>query len=111
MSDELIAKIDKAHKVVCDLCSGKREWIMSIPAQPDDDPDLIIGESLRKARAEIISLRSRVEELEKENAKLRWQLEELRTMLTACGFEVIEDYNKRKAIKGHGIIYMQDRAE
>lgn len=64
MSDELIAKIDKAHKVVCDLCSGKRKWIMSIPAQPNDDPDLIIGESLREARAEIISLHSRVEELE-----------------------------------------------
>jgi hypothetical protein len=29
---------------------------MSIPARPDEDPDLIIGEALRKARGEIVHL-------------------------------------------------------
>lgn len=36
-----------AHQMVNDLCRGRREWIMSIPAQPDYDPDLVIDNSLR----------------------------------------------------------------
>lgn len=49
--------------------------------------------------------------LQSENAELRRKLDELQNMLTACGFEVIEDYDKRKAIKGHGLIYMQEKTE
>jgi hypothetical protein len=41
----------KAHAMVSALCkprgsAGAREWLMSIPAQPDYDPDLVIGRSL-----------------------------------------------------------------
>jgi hypothetical protein len=35
--------------MVSALCDGKRDWIMSIPARPDHDPDLVIGEALRVA--------------------------------------------------------------
>jgi len=66
MSDELIMKIDKAHDVVSELCRGKIKWVMHVPARPDDDPDLVIGAALRASRIEILSLRSRVEELTAE---------------------------------------------
>jgi len=41
-----------AHDMICALCrprgsQGHRDWIMSIPAQPDYDPDLVIGQALR----------------------------------------------------------------
>lgn len=45
-----LAAIEKAHQMVSDLCARRREWIMSIPARPDHDPDLVIGEALRLAR-------------------------------------------------------------
>lgn len=45
----VIAKLEKAHTVVVELCQQKRQWIMSIPARPNDDPDLIIGEAIRSA--------------------------------------------------------------
>jgi len=41
--------IAAAHAMVSDLCTGKRKWIMSIPAQMDYDPDLVIGQALRDA--------------------------------------------------------------
>jgi len=66
MTDELIMKIDKAHDVVTELCSGKRQWEMRIPAQPDDDPDLVIGAALRASRVEILTLRASVKELEEK---------------------------------------------
>jgi hypothetical protein len=49
-NEEVIAKIDKALETVFDLCSGKQRWVMSVPAQPDRDPDLVISEALRAAR-------------------------------------------------------------
>jgi 3-deoxy-D-arabino-heptulosonate 7-phosphate (DAHP) synthase len=49
---EAEAQIQKAQEMVSALCKprgteGTREWIMSIPAQPDHDPDLVIGAGLR----------------------------------------------------------------
>src|SRR5690606_13159918 len=46
---------EKAHEMVTALCKprgteGSREWIMSIPARPDDDPDLVIGQALNDAK-------------------------------------------------------------
>lgn len=35
-----------AHIVVDELCDGKRDWVMGIPANPERDPDLIIGAAL-----------------------------------------------------------------
>jgi hypothetical protein len=52
------AHIDAAHKMVSDLCHRKREWIMSIPARFDYDPDLIIGQALRDADKMLLMLQS-----------------------------------------------------
>lgn len=40
------SRLKAAHTMVSDLCHGRRDWIMSIPAQKDYDPDLVIGASL-----------------------------------------------------------------
>lgn len=56
MTSETLAKIDRAYDVVSALCEGEREWLMSIPARPDHDPDLIIGDALLVARNEIARL-------------------------------------------------------
>lgn len=53
-AEEVLQAIEKAHDMVTALCKpkgseGSREWIMSIPAQPDYDPDLIISNALSKA--------------------------------------------------------------
>lgn len=44
--EEIEARREAAHQMVSDLCHRKREWIMSIPARRDYDPDLIIAASL-----------------------------------------------------------------
>lgn len=36
-------RFEQARKIIRDLCHGRRKWEMSIPARPDDDPDLILG--------------------------------------------------------------------
>ena len=48
MSDvsEVEERHGKAKQMVSDLCLGRREWIMRVPAEPDYDPDLIIAASL-----------------------------------------------------------------
>ena len=61
MSDPTIDAIEKALDMVCDLCkpkniAGAKEWIMSIPAQPDKDPDLVIANGLREAKKRIATL-------------------------------------------------------
>lgn len=50
-----LAAIEKAMDMVSALCrprgsEGSREWIMSIPAQADHDPDMVIGAALREAK-------------------------------------------------------------
>lgn len=39
-------RCEAAMQVVSDLCTGKRNWMMSIPARPDYDPDLVISAAL-----------------------------------------------------------------
>jgi hypothetical protein len=66
--------LEAAHEMVSALCKrrgaeGAREWIMSIPARPRYDPDLVIGAGLRAGDAalrEVTALRARVAELEAE---------------------------------------------
>ena len=60
---EIENDLNAAQKMVSDLCHGKREWIMSIPARPDYDPDLVIGKALRDGQR---LLRLYKEELESE---------------------------------------------
>ena len=45
-----LEEIDKAIAKVKALCSGHERWIMSVPARPDDDPDLVIGGALWAAK-------------------------------------------------------------
>jgi hypothetical protein len=56
MTDERIAEIEArqkaAHRMIVCLCKPKydrdhRDWLMSIPARPEDDPDLVFAASLR----------------------------------------------------------------
>ena len=45
-ASEIEERYRKARQMVSDLCEGRREWIMRIPAEPDYDPDLVIAASL-----------------------------------------------------------------
>ena len=47
--EQVLARLKKAQQVVGELSEGKRRWVMSIPARPDDDPDLIITGALQGA--------------------------------------------------------------
>lgn len=52
------AHYDAAQAMIVALCKprgseGSREWVMSIPAREDRDPDLVIGNALRAMRTEI----------------------------------------------------------
>lgn len=71
MTSEMLAKIDRAYDAVNALCVGKREWLMSIPARPDHDPDLIIGDALLAARNEIARLARELEEARERERALR----------------------------------------
>lgn len=42
-------KIAKARAMVSDICNQKRDWILSIPADPVRDPDLVISAALDAA--------------------------------------------------------------
>jgi len=49
--DSIMEQVDAAQDMVRRLClrrddPEKREWIMSIPARPSHDPDLVIGAAL-----------------------------------------------------------------
>ena len=65
--DAVEARIDRAWDMVSALCKprgreGSREWVMSIPARPNHDPDLVIGVALRDARDLLKRLRAAPEE-------------------------------------------------
>lgn len=62
MADEL-KRYEAAMQMISDLCNGRRKWLMSIPAQPNSDPDLVIAASLAdvpKLVAEIERLRAKL---------------------------------------------------
>lgn len=48
--EQVIALIDRADAEVSALCSGKRRWTMTVPAEHDRDSDLVIGGALHEAR-------------------------------------------------------------
>ena len=45
--DGVKARKKFASLMVSALCSKERDWIMSIPARPEYDPDLVISNSLK----------------------------------------------------------------
>ena len=45
-----LERINRAHRMVSALCKQERKWIMSIPARPDYDPDLVITDGLLAGR-------------------------------------------------------------
>lgn len=62
-------KIEAALELVSALCKprgtpGAREWVMSIPARPDYDPDIVISDALRAASDEIARLRKALEKIQ-----------------------------------------------
>ena len=56
MTNDVFAKIRAAQKVVNELTDGVRQWTLSIPARTDHDPDIVIGDALEAARAELAAL-------------------------------------------------------
>lgn len=58
--DTIELNVGRAHGIVQALSQGRRKWDISIPARPDHDPDLIIGQALRDADDMIKELRSRI---------------------------------------------------
>jgi hypothetical protein len=74
--DALLEEMEKreraAFTMVVALCkdrreSGAREWIMSIPARPDYDPDLVIAAALRDVRRLTLALREALSRLKESN--------------------------------------------
>ena len=67
--ESILTDVNKALDMVIDLCKpkgvkGSREWLMSIPAEPDHDPDLVIGDALQRCRNYFSTSSDRIEELE-----------------------------------------------
>ena len=61
------ATMRRAHEKLNALCSGTERWHMSVPAQLDRDPDLVIGEALftgDHAITEVERLRDVLEQIE-----------------------------------------------
>jgi hypothetical protein len=63
---DTIEQLERAHKVVVELCQDRRRWVMRIPLDRNHDPDVIIGGALRGAQKAIISLRDEVAALKEE---------------------------------------------
>lgn len=63
--------LNAAQDMLHALCNGERRWVMSIPARPDYDPDIIFGKALTSLSA-LIAVNER---LEAEAKELRAQVE------------------------------------
>jgi len=70
---EALAKIERAERMVSSLCAGERRWTMSVPARPNDDPDLVIGDGLNAGRKAI-------QALVRERAEAKRELEHIKTV-------------------------------
>jgi hypothetical protein len=68
--EELGAKVRAAYDMIQALNDGKRNWIMSIPARVDYDPDIVIHVALRALEAEVARLTRELEEARETNRKL-----------------------------------------
>lgn len=77
----------KAHReaaatMIGDLCQGRREWMMSIPARRDYDPDLVIAASLDDI-PELLAEVERLQRIEQALKAYRMALWHDRGVLTA----------------------------
>ena len=101
--EERIALVGRAHRYICELCCKEREWIMSVPARPDEDVDLVLTGALHEQERTIRQRDERIRELEaeverqrgfrdghpdmccgqcvEENARLRRELDEAQSIL------------------------------
>jgi hypothetical protein len=52
-ADEMVAALNRPR-----YTAGAREWLMSIPARPDHDPDLVIAAALGDAYKMLAALRA-----------------------------------------------------
>lgn len=50
-----IARLERARRMVADLCEGKQRWVMHVPAEPDRDPDLVLVSGIDAA---LVALRA-----------------------------------------------------
>jgi hypothetical protein len=48
--EQAMESIEKAERMVSDLCNKRRDWVMSIPVREDYDPDTVIVKGLRAGR-------------------------------------------------------------
>lgn len=62
--DDILKRLDRANRIVAGIHSGSVKVRMSIPAAPDRDADLVACAAIRDAKAEIASLRERLEKAE-----------------------------------------------
>ena len=65
MSRSTVEKVDAAIEMVINLCKpkgtvGSREWMMSIPARPQSDPDLVIGDALFSAKRDLGKMNNKI---------------------------------------------------
>lgn len=116
---EIRARLAAAEQVISDLNHCKRQWLMSIPARPDYDPDLVITASLRDVDAlldRVASLTEQVEELkgERETYRKAWnRSDEQIVTLTADNARLVaeKDELKTQAINMAAEIRAAQRAE
>jgi hypothetical protein len=49
-------RLEAAHDMVRALCHGDQRWVMSVPAQPKHDPDMVISAALRDSYKLMLAL-------------------------------------------------------
>jgi len=59
---DIIDELEKASDIVSGISTGRIKWRMSVPADVENDPDLVLTFALVHARTEIKRLRSVIKE-------------------------------------------------
>jgi hypothetical protein len=58
----VLARAERAHREIADICEGRRRWTMRVPAQPDADSDLLLSASVADVEA-LAAVLARVDKL------------------------------------------------